>query len=195
MKRLLITLFLFSSVMAGSCANIFGLSLVDKVKLSIVKTQFQIDAEQAYSCTGFVVNSAKGWVLTAKHCIPPDERPIYVDEKVSVVLKQSDSMAIVQIPAMSKPSLDLRTKPLQVGDRIRTFGYGRGEFLVLTRNVAAFSPNGDDMAFDGPLIEGMSGGPVVDDDGKVVGINQGVWIDKVGIACYLDEIKKFLKEK
>jgi len=70
-------------------------------------------------------------------------------------------------------------------------------FTVFTRSVAGFFQEDEsgeplDILLDGPIANGMSGGPVVDEKGKVVGINQ-VSDGTSGGICSAREIREFLK--
>lgn len=197
MKRTLLTFLLAASIIASSCANIFGrLPLVADVQRSIVQLVYQIDAETAYGCTGFVVNSSKGLALTAKHCLPPGDQPLVVDGDVTEVVKENGTLALIKVKPMSKPPLAIRTKPLIPAETVVALGYGGGQFIALTRTIAAtFIMQGvpGHVALDGPLVHGMSGGPIVDLDRKVVGINQGVYFNQIGVGCGQEEIAAFLK--
>lgn len=191
MKHILLTILLAFSVIGASCAN--SLSQIDTVERSIVSVQFQLPDGQFTVCAGFVVDAAKGWVLTAKHCVPDDaNEEIIVAGNASTLVKKSASLALVTIPPMTKPPLEIRSKPVNIGETVRTFGFGHGLMTVFTRTVALLFDQGH-VVMDGTLLEGMSGGPVVDAEGKVLGINQAVYFNAVGIACGQDEIRNFLK--
>lgn len=186
--------FILVLAIAGSCGNSFfsRLTLPERVQRSIVNIAFQVDAETSYVCTGFVVSASHGLALTARHCVPPDDRPFLVDEVVSQVVRVTDSLALVTIPKMQKPPLDIADHNPLPGEEVVSFG-GKESPFILTRHVASISEDERDVALDGPLIEGMSGGPVVNKEGKVVGINQGVWRGVIGVTCGPLEIRAFLK--
>lgn len=194
MKRVLFTALLSASIIFSSCGNIFGVSPMDRVLRAIVQIQLP-EGESTGICTGFIVDAARGWALTAKHCVPTDPKAeILVNGEASAVIKTSDTLAIVRTNIMTTPPLEIRQKDLQLGEAVKSFGFGRGKMVVFGRGVAAIL-DGKDIALDGPLLEGMSGGPVVDADGKVVGINQAVYFGQVGIACGQEEIRDFLAKK
>lgn len=194
MPRTFLTSLLAASVILSSCGNLFTrVSLYDRVTLSIVKTDYQLDETTAYTCTGFVVDAAKGQALTARHCVPDDDRAILVNDKESAVLKKDDAFALLKVPIMSQPPLDIRAKPLPAGTEVRTFGFAKGKYVMLPRTIAALLDGGH-LALSDNLIAGMSGGPVVDMEGKVVGVNQGTFVEvQLGFACGQDEIRAFLK--
>ena len=185
-RMLLLTLLAISLVFCSG----FGRrpSLVERVLRSVVAVTFTTDDGNPRLCTGFVVNTRRGEVLTARHCLNPDGE-VRVDDKPSQVLKKDDAFALLSIHPMSRPSMDIRTKPLLIGERVFTFGFGYGMLEVFGRGIAV--KHEGDIGMDGPILPGMSGGPVVDMEGKVVGINQSS-NGMMGIACGQDELKTFL---
>lgn len=181
MKRLLITLLLvvlfFPPV--GSAR-----SVVDHTVQSIVRVESLTNAGATSTCTGFMVAPRRA--LTAVHCVPLDAS-LTVDGEVSVVIKGDESFALLL--AGDKPVLKLGTK-LRVQEAVTSFGYawGRG-IIALSRRVSAIDEG--DFAVDGPLAPGMSGGPTVNRNGDVVGLNQAS-NEIIGIACGAGEMREFL---
>lgn len=138
-------------------------------------------------CTGFMVrvNAA----LTARHCVV-DGDTNFVDGEEGWVRKVSDSLALVEIENYGKPALEIAPKDPPAGTPTLAFGYGYGRMQVFHRGISA-NVDGD-LTLDGPLVPGMSGGPVVDLGGKVVGINQAS-NPQMGVVCGPEEMAKFLK--
>lgn len=192
MKRLFTTLLLLSSMFLLAPAPLqssTNIPLIDQVERSIVKVETgDLDGQHGI-CTGFVVSASKGEVLTALHCVPEDE-PLYVDGVPSTVVKRSETLALIEGPKMTKPPLSVKKGEAKVGEEIWSFGYAWGQLTVFHRWVAHFKDS--DLATDGPLAPGMSGGPMTDLKGEVIGINQAA-NDVVGIACGSNEIRAFLK--
>lgn len=197
MKRIVATLLLLSLLLLTSCANManpFRSNLADRVRMSLVLVEHIQDDTSTSFCTGFVVDSAKGWALTANHCVPAKlDTPIWVDKLNSHIIKRDEAFALVEVPIMTKPPLAIRKKSVELLDRVYSFGYGLQTFMVLERHVASI--NSGDVALDGPLMHGMSGGPTVDEDAQVVGLNQMSLDNGLGIVCGQDEIRDFLKSK
>ena len=196
MKTLLIVFLLAASTLTAaprtpkSPAEIYA-----RASLSLVRVQYAAEEDKRYNCTGFVVDAARGWVLTAAHCINP-EGDTLVDGVSAAVVRKNEQFAVLSITPMSKPPLDLRKKAPTLGEPVTAIGYGFNVATVLA-SVLAGSDNGD-IAIGVGLIPGMSGGPILDANGEVLGINQrnlfangGV----LGIGCGADEIRAFLEAK
>lgn len=159
--------------------------------LSIVKITFDAGEEGTHYCTGFIIDSPRGWVITARHCVS-DTTQNYINESLPVeVVKTTDDLAIVEIPAMMGPPLEFEDDT-DVLDEVVSIGYGNNHMQAIDRHVAGFDKG--DIILDGPLTPGMSGGPIVDLNGKVVGLNQYTY-PSVGVGCGVKEMKDFIKSK
>lgn len=163
------------------------LSLVEGTLQSLVKVTFDLGDENIHICTGFKVNPVS--ILTAAHCVPPDHGEVYVDGVARQIVRQDEAFILLAVPQSPVPALTIRTKPLLLTERVLAFGYGYGVMEVLGRSVSGQSKG--DILLDGPLIGGMSGGPIVDLDGKVVGMTQAS-SDLISLGCGQDEIQAFL---
>lgn len=160
----------------------FAASLTSPLR-SIVFIQ---DSEGA--CSGFVVDASKGWVLTAAHCLGGDN--LTVDQVPSYPIRQNDMLALIAIEPQTKPPLDIGDG-VKLGEPVNSYGWAYGQFLtLLSRHVAGFVKG--DVILDNPIVAGMSGGPVLNQEGKVVGINQAS-TDRLAMVCGAKEIREFLK--
>jgi S1-C subfamily serine protease len=171
-----------------SAADEFEKTL-DRVALTIVKIRTYEMPEGFIGCTGWVVSASWGEVITASHCLPEvdpeqsrdEDAPIvFVDEAPSVVKKVGGDLVLLSVRPMTKPPLDLRKVAPAVGDTVVAVGYPRGGVLTaLFRQIASLKYGYMGEVFDGYFVvngwfdNGMSGGPIVDLDGKVVGVIQG----------------------
>jgi hypothetical protein len=130
-----------------------------------------------YVCSGFVV--AEHRVLTAAHCIGNEMQG---DGTATTVLKVD--MGLVDLALLGsqtgKAPLALRDSAPRPGDAVVGVGYAWGWTRPMARHgvvvFADYSPDVDQWAaglfVDGGFIGGMSGGPILDADGFVVGIVQ-----------------------
>lgn len=165
--------------------------IADRTKRSVVKVTAGQD-EGMMICTGFVTNIARGEVITASHCVKP-KGPLVIDEKPAELIRVNDAMALIKIEPFGKPALTISNEDVLVTQVVATIGWAYGEILVYVPRAIIAKDKGD-FAMNGPIVPGMSGGPVVDENGVVVGINQAS-TDAFGIACGPKEIREFLKEK
>lgn len=182
MKRILATVLLLALLLAP-IAN--ARDIVSHTFASIVRVETpDEDTGNPTICTGFMVAPRRA--LTAAHCVPEDDVNFTVDGKDALVLKRDGHFALVS--AGDKPALRFADK-LHFRDEVTSFGFAWGEMQVFTRHVSGFK--GGDFATDGPLAPGMSGGPVVNQAGDVVGINQAA-NSVIGIMCGAGELQAFL---
>jgi S1-C subfamily serine protease len=163
---------------------------VDAVKRSVVKVQ-----APASSCgtllggTGFVVAPQK--VLTAAHVVAGSDSVTVGEEQLAGQVVSYDSsadVAILDVPELSAPSLDLAPLPVPVGTQATALGYpGGGAFTAVAASVRGLVDlTGPDIyhltkvtravyvvSIDGGLPAGASGGPLIDDNGRVLGVMFG----------------------
>ncbi len=200
-KKVLLPFLLMVSVMWCS-AFAFKQNRIQKIINSMVMVTYTDTDGAEFVCSGFIVKApipktnAVEWprAITARHCVL-DLDVVQVDGEDSIVLKRDDSFALLSVPSpisgINKVPLEIETKPLEYNQRVLSFGFGYGVMEVLERSVSAWK--GEAMAVDGPFIKGMSGGPLVNQDGKVVGLIQAS-DNIIGIASRQEEIKAFLEQ-
>ncbi len=161
-----------------------------------------VTSEGADSGTGIVLNS-QGLILTNDHVIA-GARSITVAAKGSssvtrpatVVGEEANSdLALIRIDpsGLGLTSLNLASSsPVQVGDPVYAIGnpYGLDETLTkgivsaLGREISA--PDGAKIAgviqTDAALNPGNSGGPLLDEQGEVIGVNSQIASDAASVA-------------
>jgi S1-C subfamily serine protease len=159
--------------------------------------------------SGFLVSS-DGYALTCKHVVEgvPNLTAIMNDQQeaqLNVLFTSAKyDLALVQIMAPGKmPYLTIRdAKTLAPGDRLFAVGASAGLQSTVTDGVfTAFrtidAAKRDFIQFSAPLNPGNSGGPLVDENGKVVGVvslkflsQQGMPVSGVGFAVPSAQIKE-----
>lgn len=190
----LLALLLLPSGMGAADFTAKTTPFVRNVERSIVRVEFgDLDHEHAV-CTGFVTSSSKGEALTARHCLPENGEILYADGVESTLIRADDQFALIQIPKMEKPPLDISQEEALIGSEVFTFGYGWGYLEVFHRWVAAFRDKDRTLMMDSPLAHGMSGGPVVNLNGEVVAINQA-GNEVISVGSGVKAIRKFLRSK
>ncbi|MFA5871339.1 MAG: trypsin-like peptidase domain-containing protein [Parcubacteria group bacterium] len=164
--------------------------------------------------SGFIVSS-DGLVVTNKHVISDQNADYTVmtsdgkkyDAKVQAIDPAND-LGVLKIDAANLPVLELGdSSNLQIGQTVIAIGNSLGEFRNtvskgvisgLKRNVSAGSGFGQSeqlsqvIQTDAAINPGNSGGPLLDIQGKVIGVNvamaQGA--ENIGFALPVNLVKK-----
>lgn len=136
---------------------------------------------QQNTCTAFSINRDQGLYLTAKHCIDPydeaGEDVPQLDGKALQVVFSSDDLDLAIVRSdVKRPALQYRTDRLEIGNEVASLGYGAGFATPMLRTAVVSLFLRDDkgaewILLDNALISGMSGGPIVDRSGRVIGVN------------------------
>lgn len=176
--------------------------LIEKVSPSIVRvtSEREFNGEKGtYVCAGTVVHGLQHHVLTAEHCVSDNGKlvPVDVDGVRATLLKVSADLVLLSVPDLDKPSIAFRKEHATMGEVTYAFGFGYGRPTVLMRPIiwlVTYHNNNDqeELVVDGPFINGMSGGPVVDADGNMLGVVQKS-NPALGFASGPDIIKAFLR--
>lgn len=200
MKRTLLSLILALSLVVPVLAH-------NRTQVIALGTQSVVQITQALEggatslCTAFVVNQKRGLLLTAKHCADDKEGEVKLGTAVLKIVKTSDALTLLQTQQTIGSSLEIRGVELDLGEEVIALGFGFGHYTPVIRHITEphahydqDSKTQDDIVLDGPLAPGMSGGPVLDGDGKVVGVNQQNSPNYIlSLACGQNEIRAFLK--
>jgi S1-C subfamily serine protease len=159
--------------------------------------------------SGFLISSG-GYALTCRHVVDdvPNLTALMNDQQeaqVNVLFTSSKyDLALVQIMVPQKmPYLAVRdAEGLAPGDRLFAVGASAGLQSTVTDGVfTAFrtieAAKGNFIQFSAPLNPGNSGGPLVDENGMVVGVvslkflsQQGMPVSGVGFAVPSAQIKE-----
>ena len=155
--------------------------IVPSVRLATVPIQCSL--HQRITCSAFSIDRAQGHYLTASHClhIPQAEEeeeedvPQIDGQDLEILYEDVDlDLAVVKITSR-RPALKIRPNPVGLGTRVAVLGFARGRptpsFRTAVVSILDLADNGSPfVGFDNALVGGMSGGPVVDYAGKVVGV-------------------------
>ena len=147
--------------------------------------------------TGFLITE-DGYLITNKHVVA-DAKKLYVvlngQTYRAKVLESSEKkdLALLKIQSSSNPYLKVRFAPPRKGSAVTAMGYPNigvmgNELKATFGHINAMSgPKGDPlyMQFSAEIQPGNSGGPVLDDAGRVVGIvsatlSQGIALSTTG---------------
>lgn len=181
--------------------------IVDEVSPSVVIVTHRTGKDSVYICTGIVVDAVKQNVLTARHCVVDDKDrlvPVMVEFEPSTIIKADSGatkegrnfgLVLLHVPSLHRPALPIRIARVSMGDPTYAMGFGYGYPTIMLRNIlwifAGDYPQ-EQFAVDGVFINGMSGGPVVDVNGELIGIIQRAGND-IGYASGPGKIKAFIQ--
>src|SRR3989338_4679507 len=169
--------------------------------------------------SGFII-SKDGYVLTSNHVVADTtaDYTVIVDPKhkyPAKVLSRNpiNDIAVLRIEGRAFPFIDLAdSNKIQIGEEVVAIGNALGEFTDtisagivsgLSRYISAFGGMDHQMQnlrgliqTDAAINPGNSGGPLVNMDGKVVGINTAMIMgaQNIGFAIPVNYAKKDLHE-
>jgi serine protease Do len=112
-------------------------------------------------------------------------------------------LAALLVDAQDLPTIDLgRSERLQAGQCVLALGHPwgvtgaatAGVVIGVGRHPEGILPDRDLIQVDLPLRPGHSGGPLVDAQSRLVGINTMMNGPEVGLAIPVHEAKRFLRE-
>jgi len=168
--------------------------------------------------SGVIVDGKRGLVITNFHVVRnaeqvevglKDGRKLPADP---VVLAPALDIAVLRIGANNLPTLELGdSSKLQVGDYVVAIGnpFGLGQTVTSGIISATDRPlgRGDSRRFlqtDAPINPGNSGGPLIDLNGKVIGINSALFSPSqsemsagsvgIGFAIPSNDVKRILAQ-
>src|SRR5947207_8941494 len=156
---------------------------------NLPQRQQQEERETQATGSGVIVDAAQGYVLTNGHVVDNATR-IEITTKENrrftarLIGKDSDTdIALLQVPAQNLTAVPIGDSDrLQVGDFVLAIGnpFGLGQ-TVTSGIVSALGRSGlgiegyeDFIQTDASINPGNSGGPLVDLQGRVVGINTAI---------------------
>jgi hypothetical protein len=129
-------------------------------------------------CTAFSIDEHRQLFMTAAHCL---DNPIKVDWQNAWTVYENGALdlAVLQSPGVKRPALKPRTAPIPFGLDVASFGHAYGYETPQLRAGIVAHPEAlipelkqTFLVFLPAPIGGMSGGPIVDSEGKVVAITQ-----------------------
>jgi len=169
-------------------------NLVEKASKSVVR----VDARRGRAGTGIVWDS--GLVLTANHVVEQeDEIQVVVDDKSTkatlVGRDPATDLALLKVDGLSAPAMPrAKVEDLKLGQIVLAIGRA-GSLKATFGTISAVSSSwrgwrGSEIEHliqtNAPLYPGFSGGPLVDVDGRAVGMNSWVFGRGDGRAVAMD---------
>lgn len=152
--------------------------------------------------SGMILRS-QGLVLTNKHIVDNFatvklklmDNTLYDGTVVDFDLQYDLALIQIQQPDLTLPTVTLATTaPLQAGDRVYAIGSPGGRAGTLTTGTfTRITQHGSLQTSTGLLNPGNSGGPLLNAQGAVVGINKGLLNDNSGLATPVAAVQTLLQ--
>jgi serine protease Do len=171
-------------------------SLADAVRRNVVEIR-----SAHGSGTGLVWGA--GLIVTNAHCAPADV-PLHIDVNGKswngevVAHARDHDLALINGPSIVGSPLDLRdAATLRIGELVFAYGHPMGIRDALAMGAVhgiARHPRSGEPRFiiaDIRLAPGNSGGPLVDADGRLIGINSMV-VSGLGVAIPAAAVQRFI---
>ncbi len=138
------------------------------------------------TCTAISISEQRGMFLTAAHCTSEQVDGYTLDGQPATVVwvDRKLDLAVLASQGARRRAIAPRHDSLVVGEEVALYGHGLGmhEARLRIGNVSVLSilvvgphgetPSGPYLMIDTAALPGMSGGPLVDLDGRLVGVVQ-----------------------
>lgn len=146
-------------------------------------------------CSGFVIDAARKYVLSAAHCdVENPTARLWVDRVEGRVVSKDTKkdLLVIEVKDLdpSRPALTLAAVDPSIQQEVMSIGYGYALERPFFRrasvsddhvNIPEEGIGGPFIGIDAPFVNGQSGGPVLNGAGEVVMIVQRA-SDKIGIG-------------
>ncbi len=177
---------------------------------SFVDPEFGQQLNTAGSGSGFIIDE-EGHAVTNNHVVTGaallkvyvagESEP--VNARVLAVSECSD-LAVIDLEGGDYPYLEWFVDPISTGLEVYAAGFPLGDpQFTLTRGIVAKEAGDGEtwwasidkvLMHDAVINPGNSGGPLVTSDGKIVGVNYGVYNDNQYMAIARDEALEILEQ-
>ncbi len=163
------------------------------------------DATEPGVCTGVVINEDQGVAITAAHCVAKPQTKglsLTANGRHAEVLKVNEllDLALLKTSLKGEKEIALAEKTPEPGTPIAVVGFAFGDpdvafqfgYISQTMNKATKL-----VFLNSDLIAGNSGGPCIDEAGKLVAINSRLYYwhsSGLGGSAPVEQIKEFAEQ-
>lgn len=128
--------------------------------------------------------------------------PLTVDgfEAIPLAVDKFEDLALLRVDKETKPALKFEDHPVFKGETLWGIGYAYGWNIAPIVDLKVIQPSEvvDEESAAGIITEGegapgMSGGPMVNINGDVVGVLQRAYPSNLGYGVGINQIKAFLE--
>jgi hypothetical protein len=153
------------SLLAIAAISVYGL-----VRPAVLPLGDDIDP---IYCSAVVVEHR---LLTASHCLRVAHGKVRIAGETWPASRQVRDLTLMYVE-MPERGLLLRRTPLRVGEEVFVLGHALGEVEPTLRRGIIAAVHADRVWLDLELLKGMSGGAVVDHEGRLIGLVKQVRYD------------------
>ncbi len=190
--------------------ELVNISVYEKLNPSIVAIDGKITDDEFSSGTGCIISS-NGLILTSRHVIEGVKNikiKLYdgkeTDGIVIGTLEGGNDLALVKIFTQTplKPVKLGNSNEIKVGQKVLAIGNPFGFNNTLTTGIVSrFDTERNKIQTDAAINPGSSGGPLVNSNAEVIGINQSIYNPDnnrsnigIGFAVPINEAKAFIQK-
>jgi len=185
-----------------------NINVYENVSPSIVSVDADI-SDGVSSGTGIIIDS-DGTILTSKHVIEGEKKiniTLLNGEKyVAKIMGNLDNSDFALVKIKPKKNLSVArlgdSSKIKVGQKVLAIGNPFGFDRTLTEGIVSrVDKNKNKIQTDAAINPGCSGGPLLNSDGEVIGINQSIYNPDnnksnigIGFAIPVNSAKSFISE-
>ncbi len=175
---------------------------IEEIKDSVVMIKtYDAKGESIASGSGFCAYE-KDWIITNFHVIE-GARNIKVitddNEEISVseilVFDAKNDLAIMKVQGDFVPLALGDEKKIKVKDKVTTISSPKGELNTVTEGIISNADNKDELRITAPISHGSSGGILLDDNNRIIGITSAGYDDaqNLNFAVSVNKLKRLQK--
>ena len=206
---LLINTLNISKVFAYKDYELSNIAIYEKISPSIVSVDGKIAEDEYSSGTGCIITK-EGLILTSKHILEGVSEikiKLYNGKELTGNIvrcfEDGSDLALIKIyPQEALIPVKLgNSQNVKVGQKVLAIGNPFGFNNTLTIGIVSrIDKQRNKIQTDAAINPGSSGGPLIDTNAEVIGINQSIYNPDnnksnigIGFAVPIDTAKKFLK--